>query len=582
MSPGIKNIAYGVSDFERIQSEKHYFVDKTRFIPLLEENPFIFFIRPRRFGKSLWVSILETYYDLAKKEQFETFFQGTWIGEHPTQEHNAYLVLTFNFSAVIADVQKVEQSFEEYGNQVLEFFAHKYASLLGELTLAQMKQSSTFASRLSALLTGIRETQCSLYILIDEYDNFANTILSTAGNHAYHDLTHGEGFFRHFFTVLKSGTSQSGSGLKRLFITGVSPITMDDVTSGFNIGSNLSLDERLNEMVGFTEAEVRLMLEYYQSHGLFQQEIEETLHLFREWYNGYRFGAPDQPTVFNTDMVLYFVQKSIQVGHPPRDLIDPNIRIDYGKLRHLLLVNRQLNGNFDQLKLILAERQTVSPLPISFPLERLNQPDNFTALLYYFGLLGIESSEHGRFHMKVPNLTVWHLMYSYLREAYLDTGTFRAEFWKLDPLLQDMAWQGTWEPFFDYLAKAIQQQTSVRDYLEGEKVIQGFLLAYLHLCDFFLVRPEQELNKGFSDLFLEPFTAKYPDMPWGYLIELKYFKRGKLSKTQVQKTVCEAEQQLKKYLQDERLAHYGQHVRFKGLVLVYHGWELVHRSAVGE
>ncbi|MBF0352994.1 MAG: AAA family ATPase [SAR324 cluster bacterium] len=581
LKPGVRNIAYGASDFERIRTENRYYVDKTRFIPMLEENYYQFLIRPRRFGKSLWVSILETYYDITKKDRFENFFKGLWIGDHPTEERNSYLVLALNFSGVSSDIREVRTSFEAYCHIRIRGFLYRYRQFFTEQEIQKWNNPALpVATLLSDLFETCLQRELPLYLLIDEYDNFANTILSTAGTEAYHDLTHGEGFFRNFFTVLKEGTSHSGSGLKRLFITGVSPVTMDDVTSGFNIGSNLSLSPSLNAMVGFTREEVLEMLDYYQREGAFVQDRDETMDIFDEWYDGYQFAPGQRDSLYNTDMVVYYMRDCIQTGQPPYELLDQNIRIDYGKLRHLLLVSRQLNGNFDLLKNIMDTGQALSPIHTSFPLEHLTIPDNFMSLLYFFGLLTIEAEEMGDFHLKIPNRTIGLLMYEYLREAWRDVGTFRVELWKLRSLVRDMAWKGDWEPFFDFLAGAVAAQTSIRDYMKGEKVIQGFLLAYLHLNDFLLSHSERELGKGYADLFLEPFLLKYPEMSWGYLIELKYIKRDELTDTRLEQEITKAQTQLRQYLADDRLKQYPAHVTFTGIILVYHGWELVYRGAV--
>lgn len=281
MKKEIKSLAYGVSDFEKIQGRGNYYVDKTRFIPRLEENDFIFFVRPRRFGKSLWLSILETYYDVAKKDRFEQFFHDTWIVNNPTEEQGMHLVLTFNFSMVRAEPNEVEASFEVYGKIQIHGFLKKYKNYFPKDEIISIQNHENVSAKLTALFDSASKHQLHIYILIDEYDNFANTILSTAGEKAYHDLTHGDAFYRHFFAVLKGGTGSSGGGLKRIFITGVSPVTMDDVTSGFNIGRNLSLSPYFSEMVGFNESEVRTMLEYYQKVGAFQQDVEESLALMR-------------------------------------------------------------------------------------------------------------------------------------------------------------------------------------------------------------------------------------------------------------------------------------------------------------
>ena len=205
-----------------------------------------------------------------------------------------------------------------------------------------------------------------VYAVIDEYDNFANTVLAHRGPEAYQSFTHGGGFYRNFFAALKAGAGHAG-GLERLFITGVSPITMDDVTSGFNIGANISLDPEFNELLGFTEAEVRGLLERYRDLGAFDRDVDEALDVMREWYDGYRFARTAETTLYNTDMVLHYLKHSVPNRPGPDDLIDVNVRIDYGKLRHLLVTGRRLNGNFDLLREVVGEGQASSELRGSFP-----------------------------------------------------------------------------------------------------------------------------------------------------------------------------------------------------------------------
>jgi hypothetical protein len=304
--PNIKKIPYGISDFEAIQTENYYFVDKTRFIYMLENHKYIFFIRPRRFGKSLWLSILESYYDISAKDIFHTLFKDTEIGKNPTKEKNSYLILRFDFSLVDLDKDRAYESFEKYGNMTIHFFMKKYAKYFSNADLSGVEKAPALADKLNYLFSCAVQKKLKIYILIDEYDNFANTILSIAGSHAYHNLTHGEGFFRHFFAVLKGATAGSGGSLARLFITGVSPITMDDVTSGFNIGTNLTLFPSFNEMAGFTRLEVLKMLDYYKKAGLFKLDTEECIEIMHNWYDGYIFSEEESSSIFNSDMVLYF------------------------------------------------------------------------------------------------------------------------------------------------------------------------------------------------------------------------------------------------------------------------------------
>ena len=366
-----------------------------------------------------------------------------------------------------------------------------------------------------------------------------------------------------------------------MFITGVSPVTMDDVTSGFNIGTNISLDPRFDQMLGFTEAEVRQLLELYRDHGAFDQEVEAALDVMREWYNGYRFSKRAEDDIYNTDMVLYYLKASITNRSMPDELIDTNVRIDYGKLRHLLTVNRQLNGNFDLLRHIIGEQSIQSNIQLSFPLDRLDRRENFLSLLHYFGLLSIRAVERGMPRLGIPNQTVKRLMYGYLRDAYDDVGVFSVDVYPFFRLAQEMAYDGAWQPVLDFLRDALAEQTGIRDYMDGEKVVHGFVAAHLSLSQYFLLHSEHELNKGYADLYLEPFVAQYSDMQFGYVLELKYVKRSEsLGESVVADKVADAVVQLRGYLADPSLRRRYPSVRHIGLAVVFHGRELVSYQAV--
>jgi len=359
-----KRIPYGVADYGRIRTENAYYVDKTHFIPLIEAAPFyLFCIRPRRIGKSLWLSVLQHYYDVNRADEFDLLFGDTYIGQQPTQNRNSYLILFFNFAMVNPNIDKLEASFESNCIDEINDFLSRYKRFFEPEDIEYIKEGQNVETRLRRIFYHASKKRLKIYLFIDEYDNFTNTILSNEGNQAYHDITHGVGFFRHFFNFLKGATGGQLSGLARLFITGVSPVTMDDVTSGFNIGRNISLNARFNEMMGFTEAEVIALLNYYQEHGLLHLPVEMLLEVMKTWYNNYYFGVSAKVAMYNSDMVLYFIDEvSIQTTLPEY-LIDENIRIDYGKLRHLMAIDKRLNGNFSELKHIIAEDQTVSCSP---------------------------------------------------------------------------------------------------------------------------------------------------------------------------------------------------------------------------
>ncbi len=597
-------IPYGWADFRAMRLEGRLYVDKTRFLRPLEDERFVFLIRPRRFGKSCWLSLLENYYERRWAGEFEQVFGGTDIGREPTENRHSFVTLRFDFSVVRDAPEMLERAFEEYCGMVIRRSLGRHPDLFPQQEAQRLLAGSSTQAKLSELFWWAADRGIRLYVLIDEYDNFANTILAHHGAGAYHELTHGSGFYRSFFAALKGGAGLGGGGLERLFVTGVSPITLDDVTSGFNIGKNVSLAPEFNAVLGFTEAEVRGLLRTYREAGALALDEETALNVMREWYDGYRFAKGAKETVYNTDMVLYFLDAAMPNKPMPDDLIDVNVRMDYGKLRHLLTVSRgraaraaqgsaggsdgaggsdqsagaerQLNGNFDLLRQVVGEGQADAEIQASFPLERLDQRDNFLSLLHYFGLLSIQRTVAGRTRLHIPNQTVRQLLYGHLRDAYDDVGVLSVDPVALADALWRMARDGDWRPVFEFLRNAIAKQTSIRDYLDGEKIIQGFLAAYLGGSRYFLMRTEPELGKGFADISLEPLAAQHPELRHGFLIELKYLKRGEdASETKVQAVVEDALEQLRRYLADERLARAYPSVQFTGLAVAFHGWEMV-------
>ena len=581
-------IPYGEMSFPRIRRNGWLYVDKTRFLHPLEEESYAFFIRPRRFGKSCWLTLLECYYGRHWAHEFEDLFGGTDIGRAPTAERGRYVVVRFDFSAFNDKLETLEERFEGYCHTRLRTALERHPDLFPEAALRHILTPPAIDGKLTELFAYAGEHGIPLYILIDEYDNFANTVLVHRGQEAYESFTHGGGFYRNFFAALKAGTGEAG-GLERLFITGVSPITMDDVTSGFNIGRNVTLKPQFNDVLGFTEPEVRGLLELYRDRGAFNQDVDAALDVMREWYNGYRFAKTVPGDLYNTDMVLHYLTESIPNEPMPDDLIDPNVRIDYTKLRHLLLVNRRasaearrLNGNFDLLRHVIGEGETeADDINLSFPLDELDEPENFLSLLYYFGLLSIRGVSGGAVRLGVPNQTVRRLMYGYLRRAYRDVGVFSVSHHHFSGLVRRMAYKGEWRPAVEYIAAAMAEQTGIRDYIDGEKVVQAFLAAHFSVVGQFLIHSERELNKGYADLHLEPFVAQYPDIGYGYVMEVKYLKRSeRLDESVVAETLRGAREQLKGYLADEGLRRRAPSVRYVGLAVVFHGWELAGCEAV--
>jgi hypothetical protein len=585
MEQNIKKIPYGMAEFGAIQKDRMYYVDKTRFIPVWESvSRFVFFIRPRRFGKTLWLSVLQYYYDINEKENFEEIFRDTYILKHPTDERHSYLIMAFNFAMVNPDTRYLEESFEQYGQAVINDFFERYPAYFSEKERSRVQSFSRAEHQLKELFLQVSRKPLKLYLFIDEYDNFANIILTGSGKTAYENLTRGHGFFRFFFNMLKNAASTKGSGLDKLLITGVSPVTMDDVTSGFNIGDNISLDPRFGELLGFNREEVRAILNYYRNSSQSNFDTDNYLNMMEIWYNHYVFHKRgEKTTVYNSDMVLYFIKEALaDKNSVPDEMIDQNIKTDYGKLRHLTLTDAKLNGNFSELKKIIEQGGTSCNIQVSFPSDRVADRRNFVSLLFYLGLLTIEDVRGQQQVLKIPNLTVKKLLYGYIRDAFYDTGVFRIDVWGLADRIYEMAYHGNWRPVTDFLANEIREQTAIRNYIEGERTVQMFLLAYLNLCDYYITQTEKELSKGYADIFLEPFMPRFPDMKFGYLVELKYIKRsegsGEKLKETVQKHIDASEQQLQTYADDEYLKKISKGYTLKKLILIYYGWELVYAS----
>lgn len=600
----IKKIPYGVSNYNRIVEIDHYYVDKTKYLERLDAaSDYLFFVRPRRFGKSLFLSMVEAYYDIQYRDRFDELFGGTWIHGHPTAERNSYHLLTFNFSIVDPAPQKMEDSFFTHIlERAMDFFG-KYSASLEENKseyLDLIKKSKSASDILSLTIAACKRSNLKLYVTVDEYDNFANTILSDAGKDEYRKLTRGSGFFRSFFNVLKAGTTGMNAPITKLLLTGVSPITLDDVTSGYNIGDNISADPNFRQMLGFTETDVETMLEYYRDAGLIHHDAPTILDTLKRWYGNYLFSktpvangyASPGERLFNTDMVLYFFKEYFKTGNIPEKLIDRNVRIDYEKLRHLIIIDKltqntvkkTTNGNFSRLKDIIENQGTASTLAESFSLEKITAPENFVSLLFYFGLLTIDGKERDKLRFVIPNETAKRLYYDYIKDAYRETDIFDLNLAKYADLYSDLAYDGAWEPLFNFLTGRMRESMSLRDLFTGEKSIQAFLNIYLGLSNLYIVHSEKEMNKGFADIVMEPFLEQYDGIGFSYLLKLKYLKptkkRPNPGDKKIKELISAAENQLKSYGIDKKFEKTVKKTTLIRLVLIFSGSDCIYLDKV--
>ena len=570
-----KRIPYGMQNFEDVIKEDCYYVDKTPFIEQIEEsNKYFFFIRPRRFGKSLTLSMLENYYDINKKDKFEEIFGKLYIGQNPTPEHNTYLIIHLNFAEVAAGLDDYKDGLDNHCRLVFNFFCDIYAHILPAGTKEGLQQEPDAVSKLRFLCQKCQEVGKKIYLFIDEYDNFTNMILAHEEHlMRYRNQTHGEGYLRQFFNTIKGA---AGNTLGRVFVTGVSPVTMDDLTSGFNIGTNYSLSPDFNEMTGFTEEEVRKMLDYYGSVLPFNHTTDELIKVMKPWYDNYCFAEEryGETTMYNSVMVLNFVDNYIRSEYQiPKKMVETNIRIDYDKLRMLIRHDKEFAHDASIIQQLVTQGFVTGTLNENFPAERINDPDNFLSLLFYFGMVTIDGTYDGETKFIIPNEVVRDQMYTYLLDTYKENDLVYDRYSK-GKLESKLAYHGQFKPYFEYIADCLKKYSSQRDKQKGEAYVHGFTLAMTSQNKFY--RPISELDNdgGYADIFLSPLCDIYKDMVDSYIIELKYCK-SQATDEQVKKLFEEASAQISRYADSEMVREAVKTTKLHKLVVIYRGAEMV-------
>ena len=559
----MKKIPYGISDFKLLKTENYFFIDKTDYIPKIEEGTsrYLMFLRPRRFGKSLLIAMLEAYYDIYFKDEFEVIFKDTYILENRTKEVSSYMVLRFDFSAV--DIFNVNESFKNLLKLKMGSFIKKYKIKID----SELKIDNPI-DILNTILEHIQENHLNLYILIDEYDNFANR-LSLNSREDYLDIvTQKRAPFKQFFTTLKAGASGNNAPIKRMFITGVTPMTMYDVTSGFNIGDNISLHPDFYNLVGINEKELDKIL----SHFDIKDKIDKKI--LQEWYNHYIFSEEAREPIFNTDMILYFIKQFIIRYKLPKEMIDINVRSDYSKLKSIIYTNKKLNGNFKTLQtLIGGESIAIANLVQDFSALNLHKEENFKSFMFYLGLVTIKDRDID-LNLKIPNETVKRIDIDFLASALELEKIFEINTTLLQRHLKAFALQGDLE-VFRYLAQMIKEHTGIRDYIYTEQTVKSMYLAYLSLTPYYVIKSEEELNKGFADIFLKPFNSY---VEYVGLVEFKFIKRGETAtQKKINTLVTDAKKQLDKYKEDKLVQSYlKEGLKLQMVVVVFWGWEMLY------
>ncbi|MDY4079324.1 MAG: AAA family ATPase [Clostridium sp.] len=540
-----KKLPYGKSNYKELVEKNYLYVDKTKYIEKLENlnDTFIFFLRPRRFGKSLFTSVLENYYDVNKKDEFEVLFKDTYIGKNPTPEKNSYYILKFNFSGLITDTEeKLVDSFNKTCNMSYKKFIEdnnidvKYDE--------KGYPSEVFMEFLGAIRNKIDKP---LYVIIDEYDHFANELLSFKTD-MFSDIVSKTGFVRKWYEVLKIGTE---SIIQRIFATGVTPITLDSLTSGFNISTDITRDARFNEMMGFTEEEVRNLIKRTIQD---EKKIEKIIKEMKINYNGYLFSEDSKKTLFNSDMVLYYLKNLEESGNPPKELIDKNIASDYAKLGSMFnLKNRE--DNYKVLEDILNGEEVTARITNQFSLEKRFSDEDFKSLLFYLGLLTIVGEDFGDAVLYTPNNVIRELYFDFYGERLREESDYNIDSVSIKNAMKDIAKNGNNQKLVEIVENTLKKLSN-RDYITfNEKYVKLIFLTYCYLSKIYLVKSEYEVEGGYIDIAL----LKQVNMNPKYfgIIELKYISKSKYKEKGeeiVKEKLKEAKEQLEKYKLSKELS----------------------------
>ncbi|HSN98798.1 MAG TPA: AAA family ATPase [Candidatus Nanopelagicales bacterium] len=560
-------IPYGISNFGDMRREGYFYADKTPFLPVLESAEagyrYLLFLRPRRMGKSLLLSMLEHYYDLRRADEFDALFGGLWIHEQPTPERSRYLILSLDFSAVASDggPDELRRSFlQAVRGQVLDFVL-SYQDRIPRLARLD-EELGGFGDAdaiLVTLMAIVRTAGHRLYVLIDEYDTFANSLLSAGKEDLYSAIVERTGFVRAFYRTLKMGT-RSGA-VARMFITGVSPILLDDLASGFNIAFNVSQDHRLNTLAGFTREEVERAVDEFlvaspeiaDDPGLVDREA--LLGLLSHYYNGYRFSRHAAERMFNADMVLYFLRELSKERGAPADMLDPNVRTDYARLQRLgLLTGTGGATRRALLQTILSEGFAHGRLVEQFGVKSLSSYDQFLSLLYYIGMLtlGQDPPDTTALRLEIPNRVIRELQWSHLALMLKEQEGVEFHTEELEEALRRMAVEGDIEPFLTLFHARVVKAMGVKDLRQfSEKSLKLMLMTFISLSRMFHPLSEKEFAQGYCDLFLG-VSPLVPVARYAWLLELKYLPTDAKA-AEIEAAFAEAEKQVARYASDQRL-----------------------------
>ncbi|MGV8110497.1 ATP-binding protein [Methanospirillum sp.] len=518
-----RRVPYGIMNFAELIEKNSYFVDKTQYIEKLEKYQNPVFLRPRRFGKSLFCSMLQYYYDLKEASRFHELFGNTWIGNNPTDTHNQYIVLKFDFSviSVSEDIKKTESAFNQICVGRISQLKYAYPNLMYDFP--DFSPDTDASTAFSLWLGYLQKSDApQVYVIIDEYDNFVNQYITSHQDHLYQEVTSGDSFLRTFFKTLKEGR-QMGI-IANIFITGVLPITIDDLTSSYNIASFLTLDSSFESMLGFTQGEVNALLDMifdeYQIDPIIRPVIQE---IIKTQYNGYHFVDPDGDAIYNSTMLMYFLQDFCDKKKIPKQLTDLNLRTDLSWVK-------RITSSTENTRDIVSELLQTESIPYDeeYLVSKFNRSQFFDKHYYpisffYLGML----TKKDQFFLKLPNVNMQKIFAEYFNELYnIDVSTRYAEMMQgflNNPDLKKL-FADYWQLYVGQLPEAVFNRVNENFYRTT-----FYELCSRYLSTWFTWNLERSYPKGRSDLeFVGKYHEKFAGIRW--VIEFKYFSNTEWSR----------------------------------------------------
>ncbi len=563
-------IPYGKSDYRTLMEENYFYQDRTMYIQTLENwgPTYLLYLRPRRFGKSLWLSTLRYYYGLQHREAFDMLFGKTFIGQNPTASANTYMVLNFDFSSINTSTEKgVRDGFLSNVLKGVEVFLSTYSSFFTKEQTKSILQQTEANEAIKLLFNAylVNQINHKIYILIDEYDHFANELISFNFNY-FLDIVIKNGYVRKYYEALKIATGQGI--VANIFMTGVSPITVDSLTSGFNIAKNISLSTTFHQMVGFDEKEVGGILAGVEMP---VEDIPSALTDMRLWYNGYLFNPDLDKKVYNPNMVLYFADEYAEQRKYPREMLDVNIASDYSKIQKMFNIQGKAEQHLSILTELLETGEVTATLTAQYSFERGFTKDDLVSLLFFMGFLTIKSESLGRYTFVFPNYVIKKLCADYFLHTILQRNNLPIDNGPVNEAIINMATTGDPTAFFEQV-KLILKHFSPRDAAHfNENTLKAIIVSLLHQQSFYYIHSEYETDWAYMDIFLEAIRGQKPN--FDVTMELKYVKKaGKTATNTLLKTASE---QLQAYLDAPK---FNTRTNLKSFVVVVAGEKLTWRK----